>query len=168
MPRHRLVINNRAGVRISSAWLQAILQEVAKKYGPKRATETSLAFVADSSMANLNRIYHGEAGPTDVLSFSYLRHQPVQVGQPFFTGEVIIAPRRAARSAKRFGHSLQTEIGLLFMHGLLHVFEFDHEKGSREKQRMAKAEEALIKSIPGLKRANRTGGLIVRELVHPT
>jgi rRNA maturation RNase YbeY len=168
MPRHRLTINNRAGARVPRLLLERILREVATRYGPKRDTETSLAFVSNASMANLNRTYHGERGPTDVLSFSFLRKQPTLIGQPVLAGEVIIAPAQAARSASRFGHSLQREIALLFLHGALHIFEFDHEKGSRQRAVMIKAEQAIIERIPTLRAStskHRARGLIVRELV---
>jgi probable rRNA maturation factor len=168
MPQHRLTINNRVGARVPRLLLERILREVAKRYGPKQDTETSLAFVDNAAMANLNRTYHGERGSTDVLSFSFLRKQPVLVGQPVLAGEVIIAPEQAARSATRFSHSLQIEFALLFLHGALHIFEFDHEKGSKQRAAMIKAEQAVIKRIPALRVSaakHRARGLIVRELV---
>jgi probable rRNA maturation factor len=54
------------------------------------------------------------------------------------------------RQAESFGHSLETEVRVLILHGALHLAGFDHEKDSGE---MARREERLRRELglpPGL------------------
>lgn len=70
-------------------------------------------------MRALNRQFRGKDAVTDVLSF------PSDARG--FLGDIVIASGVAARQAKDAGHSLQTEIRVLALHGLLHLLGFDHE-----------------------------------------
>ncbi|PJE76079.1 rRNA maturation RNase YbeY [Candidatus Uhrbacteria bacterium CG10_big_fil_rev_8_21_14_0_10_48_11] len=96
--------------------------------------ELSLAFVGEAAMRRLNETYRQKAESTDVLSFEY--------------GEVIICVPRAIRQAKRHRLSVSREIGVLFLHALLHIFGFDHET-EKDRLAMQKAEEKILGS-PGL------------------
>ena len=177
MAKHELKINNRVGtaaprgVRPPVAMLEQILLETLKQFGgalAKRPTETSLAFIGDAAMANLNKLYRGKKGTTNVLSFSFVRApNKIGAGRPLLLGEVLISPAQAAKGARAHKHSTNTEIALLFLHGLLHVISFDHEKGSTGQRKMQQAEDAVIARIPTLSKAAQGRGLIVRELVYP-
>lgn len=171
MVRHQLKINDRVGVHAPVAQLKKILVEVLERYGgrlDKRTTETSLVFVSDRSMANLNRMYRGKRGTTNVLSFSFVRPpNKIGAGEPLLLGEVLISPQQAARAAKIHKHALQAELAALFVHGLLHVIRFDHETTPRAARAMQEAENAVIGAIPALRKSLKGRGLIVRELVYP-
>lgn len=157
--------------------LQDVLNAGVKRFGPQVACEVSLAFVSPAAIANLNHLYRGKHGATDVLSFSFISGRDRSTHSrnrakrsvwvtPLVLGEVIIAPAIAATRAKRFGHSLALEIGLLFVHGLLHVLGLEHEGSAAAKTRMRHAEATVIKSVPALARVHSGQGLLVRELVH--
>ncbi|MFO0703026.1 MAG: rRNA maturation RNase YbeY [Candidatus Andersenbacteria bacterium] len=164
MARSKLLINARVSVRVPRALLQRVLDETLEQFGPRAATEVSVAFVAPRSIANLNRIYRGKRGATDVLSFSFWRGHEKTKLRPIVLGEVIIAPAVAEQRAARYGHGLSVEIGLLFLHGLLHVLGLDHEKSAAGKARMRRAEAAIAGRIPALAAVHAGQGLLVREL----
>ena len=42
-------------------------------------------------------------------------------------GDLAISRHAAARQARQFGHSLDTELRILILHGLLHLAGHDHE-----------------------------------------
>jgi probable rRNA maturation factor len=107
---------------------------------PARARGTvTIAIVADARVRALNREYRRTDAPTDVLSFP---------SEEFgCLGDVVIAAGVARRQAREAGHSLQTELRVLALHGLLHLLGYDHE---RDDGRMARLERRL----------RREGGLV--------
>jgi probable rRNA maturation factor len=111
--------------------------------------EVVLAIVSDGRMRALNRAYRGVDYATDVLSFPgnpltpTLSPVPGERGQEQgtrFLGDIVIASGVAARQARAEGHSLQTELRVLALHGLLHLLGYDHES---DDGRMARAERRL-------------------------
>ena len=99
----------------------------------------TVAIVSDARVRALNRRYRRKDKPTDVLSF------PSE--EAGFLGDVVIAGGVARRQAAAAGHSLQTELRILALHGLLHLLGYDHE---RDEGRMARLERRL----------RRRGGLV--------
>jgi len=90
----------------------------------------------DAELRRLNRQFRGKDQPTDVLSFP--SDAPEKRGRTGFLGDIAVSLARADSQARRFGHSLEAEIGVLLLHGLLHLLGFDHET---DKGRMARAEK---------------------------
>jgi probable rRNA maturation factor len=99
----------------------------------------TVAIVPDARVRALNREYRRKDAPTDVLSFPS--------GDDGYLGDVVIAGGVARRQAREAGHSLQTELRVLALHGLLHLLGYDHE---RDNGRMARLERRL----------RREGGLV--------
>ncbi|MGH9349956.1 MAG: rRNA maturation RNase YbeY, partial [Vicinamibacterales bacterium] len=88
----------------------------------------TVAIVSDARVKALNRRFRGRDQATDVLSFPADRRGDL--------GEVIIASGVARRQAKRAGHSLQTELRVLALHGLLHLLGYDHETDAGRMSRL--------------------------------
>jgi probable rRNA maturation factor len=95
----------------------------------------TVALVPDSRIRRLNRQYRRKDAPTDVLSFP-----AGEQGRMPYLGDVVIAAGQARRQARAAGHSLQTELRVLALHGLLHLLGYDHE---RDDGRMARLEARL-------------------------
>jgi len=72
----------------------------------------------DAALRRLNRKFMGHDAATDVLSF------PAE--EPGYFGDLAISVTRAAAQAKAGGHSLQAEVQLLVVHGILHLLGHDH------------------------------------------
>lgn len=93
------------------------------------AVELSIAVVELEEMTGLNEQYRAKEGPTDVLSFPC--DDPcavVEPGEPVAIGDVVIAPEVAERQAAEYGHTVEEELNLLLVHGILHLLGYDHEE----------------------------------------
>ncbi len=108
-----------------------------ERVAPARARgEVVVALVSDGRMRALNRTYRGADYATDVLSFP-ASDQPEGESS---LGDIVIATGVAARQAAQARHSLQTELRVLALHGLLHLLGYDHE---RDAGLMARVEARL-------------------------
>ncbi len=86
--------------------------------------ELTLTFVDAASMAELNVEHMGKQGPTDVLSFP-LDDEPLP-GVPTLLGDVVVCPEVAAAQSADHAGTLDDELALLVVHGILHVRGHDH------------------------------------------
>jgi probable rRNA maturation factor len=105
--------------------------------------ELSIAIVALDEMANLNERYRGVAGPTDVLSFSCDDPCVVEGDEPITLGDVIVAPEVAEQQAAEYAHTVEEELNLLLVHGILHLLGYGHE-GDDEAEVMQARERSLL------------------------
>lgn len=99
---------------------------------------------SDAELRRLNRRFLGKDRPTDVLSFPAPADWPGEPRTARPLGEIAISLDRAARQARRFGHSLEEEIAILMLHGVLHLKGMDH---SSDDGRMARAEARWRKKL---------------------
>lgn len=106
-------------------------------------TELSVALVEDDEMARLNEQYRSVAGPTDVLSFGCDDPCPTAGDEPITLGDVVIAPAVAERQAIELGHTIERELDILLVHGVLHLLGYDHE-AEDDAGAMAARETALL------------------------
>ena len=95
-----------------------LLEQIADFLG---AGDVELVFVSDDEMCKINHEQRGINKATDVLSFPY---EQVSGG---LMGSVVISTDTASRVASELGHSIEYEIALLFLHGVLHILGYDHE-----------------------------------------
>ena len=89
-------------------------------------TDLAIVIGDDDQIQSLNRDYRGVDQPTDVLSFPLGSKDP-HSGHVNL-GDIIISLPRAAAQADAEGHSLEDELVLLVVHGLLHLLGYDHEE----------------------------------------
>jgi probable rRNA maturation factor len=91
--------------------------------------ELSISMVDEDEMSALHVRWMDEPGATDVLSFPMDEIKPNSASNGAgMLGDVILCPEFAARQAKQAGHSLQEELELLTVHGVLHLVGFDHRE----------------------------------------
>lgn len=84
----------------------------------------------DAEMRQLNREFLRLDYPTDVLSFPC-------PGPDGSLGDLAISWERARDQAREYGHAIEAEIGVLLLHGVLHLLGYDHHA---DRGRMARAE----------------------------
>ncbi|MBN2431174.1 MAG: rRNA maturation RNase YbeY [Acidobacteria bacterium] len=94
--------------------------------------ELTVIFATSHRIRNLNRRYRDRDESTDVLSFP--DGESSEAGL-IYLGDIIIAPTVAARNAELYGNSLVDEFAMLLVHGLLHLFGYDHESDQGEMMR---------------------------------
>ena len=144
-----------------------MLDEVAQERGEKDGYELSLLLVGNDEMRLLNREHRGLDKPTDVLSFPLLgappsagredetegpsaRTESVEfvpafwVPGPIPIGDIVIARETCEAQAEEVGHSVRDEFWRLLVHGVLHLFGYDHETSPEEELRMQKREDQIL------------------------
>ncbi len=94
-------------------------------------TELSLLVCDDDVMRRLNRDYRGQDRPTDVLAFA-MREGEGADPDDLLLGDLVICLPAAQRQARERGHSLQRELRVLLVHGLLHLLGHDHQDDTQE------------------------------------
>ena len=133
-----MIVNRQRGVRIPLKPLDLFLRRIRRQLRLGRA-EISVAFVTNSEIARLNKLYRHKSGPTDVLSFPALpsensplatRHSPLPLG------DIAIAPGVARKYARRHNRSLAAELRVLLLHGVLHLLGYDHEADRGQMDRL--------------------------------
>lgn len=132
--RQRAVRVNLESLReFATAALSACLNlRTRRPAGLRSFEEIGVVLVSDKRIAELHRQFLNETGPTDVITF---RH-----------GEIFISTETAERQARKFGTSLEHELWLYLVHGLLHLAGLDDKTaaGAREMERV---QETLVARI---------------------
>jgi probable rRNA maturation factor len=101
--------------------------------------ELTLTFVDRAEIAALNAEHLGKDGPTDVLSFPLdADDEPPQPGVPVLLGDVVVCPAVAADQASAHAGTVDDEVALLVVHGVLHVLGHDHVEPAEEARMRAR------------------------------
>ncbi len=96
--------------------------------GPGRAPcELTIVITGDDAIQELNQRFLGHDRPTDVLSFPDDTRGPYAnlPGLPVYLGDVIMSFPRAEAQAAEAGHTVEAELQLLAVHGVLHLLGHD-------------------------------------------
>ncbi|XEC96821.1 rRNA maturation RNase YbeY [Paenibacillus tarimensis] len=153
--------NEQERVDIDPSWigrLEQLLQLAGEAEGIDSG-EVTLTFVDDEEIHRLNLDYRGIDRATDVLSFAMqedageepdiiFEDESGEEQNPFsdMLGDIIISVPRAKAQSEEYGHSLEREIGFLFVHGFLHLIGYDHQDEASEAEMTAKQEAVLQKA----------------------
>jgi probable rRNA maturation factor len=116
-----------------------------------RGQEFHCLVAGDAELRALNLRFRGKDAATDVLSF------PSGGGDAI--GDIAISLGRARAQARERGHSIEQEVCILMLHGILHLLGMDHEA---DNGKMARAEARWQRKL-GL-----PAGLIERALIERT
>jgi len=160
-----LEIHNFTQNELDEEFLKKVPESVLKAVGADIEAEISLAIVGDGRIRKLNKMYRGKNRVTDVLSFGnqsvmlYLNKAfprlKKTVDQKFIEpldgvkrlGEIVICYPQAKKQAKRLNHSLNEELTILLIHGILHLLGYDHEKSESEARKMEEMEKRILVGI---------------------
>ncbi|MCQ2399229.1 MAG: rRNA maturation RNase YbeY, partial [Clostridia bacterium] len=123
----------------------------------KAKLSAEVVFTSEEEIRELNREKRNNDSVTDVLSFPSLdniRGEILRVedhpfecdGKRLFLGSVAICAAQGARQAKEYGHSEKREYTYLTVHGLLHLFGYDHMTDDDKKQ-MRDIEKKVLKRL---------------------
>lgn len=133
-----------------------IAQAVEKVLKQKIKIYAELSFVSKEEIQVLNKESRNVDQITDVLSFPMLdgiRGKILkkkdclldydQDEKAVFIGSIVICVERAKEQAEEYGHSLSRELSYLTVHGMLHLFGYDHMTDEDKAQMREKEEEIL-------------------------
>lgn len=147
----------------SGAWdgidgLEALIGRAARAAAEAVATpgdgriEVSLLLTSDKEIAALNAAYRGREGPTNVLSFPQAAptgDSATAVPEPAparLIGDIVLAYETVDREARTSGKEINDHIAHLVVHGMLHLFGYDHEEDA-EAEEMEGLEARILATI---------------------
>ena len=120
-----------------------------KMEGGRRKTEedweVSIMLTDDEQIQQLNKQYRHVDSPTDVLAFAMREGIDADLN-PHLLGDIVISVQTAHQQALDVGHSLDIELALLAVHGMLHLLGYDHEI-SDEAIVMREKEETILRLL---------------------
>ncbi len=125
--------------------------------------ELSVALVGNEEIHRLNRAYRSRDEPTDVLSFPL--NEPLPSGGCLI-GDVIISVEKAAQQARGRRRTLDDELEVLLIHGILHNLGFDHERSPEHEREMRAMERRLRRTLNSAQpnRSDLTHGDLLTKL----
>lgn len=132
--------------RVDSGRIEDLAVRALRMVG-REGSQLSIVVVNDRRIRELNRLYRGRDSSTDVLAFSQLEGDGAGIHTEVM-GDVVISAETAARQCAEAGGSLEDELDLLAVHGILHLAGFDHVGKASEKAEM----ERWTRKILGARR----------------
>lgn len=129
----------KGGQKFPHTLLKKVLKEVSEELKRKKTKTVSFAFVTPKVIKALNHAYRKSDCVTDVLSFE------LEDDDEIF-GEILICYSQASKQAKIKKHSVRKEVTFLMVHGLLHLFGYDHEV-EKDKKKMMKKQTTILERL---------------------
>lgn len=127
-------LTNLSGRECDELQIRDLASFTLDKLGIHPDSELSISLVDEDEMSTLHMQWMDEPGPTDVLSFPMDEMKPNSSSNgPGLLGDIVLCPDFAEPQAKNAGQSLQSELELLTVHGILHLLGFDHREAEEEK-----------------------------------
>ena len=148
-PEHRTAVG--------SAWLKRVASAALEAVDPGGAVGVSVVVADDAALRELNRRFRGLDEVTDVLSFgAHGEGEDAPEGPAFpaapgeeSIGEVVASLPQAERQARERGASTEQELALLVVHGVLHLWGYEHA-AEDEAEVMQAMERAVLAGLFGV------------------
>ena len=131
-----VIVNRQRRYRIPVARMQRFANTLARRLRIEHL-EFILVLSNDRAIRRLNRNFRQKDRSTDILSFP--AQDPVPAGADLdnpYLGDMILSVETARRQAFDRNHTLERELCLLMIHGLLHLLGYNHEADRGEMRRM--------------------------------
>ena len=137
--------------------VRKIAKAVYKTLGQKAYLKAEMVFSNGENMQYLNRTTRDVDSITDVLSYPSLEGIRGEVllpencrteleGKYIFLGSIVLCDEKIKEQAKEYGHSDVEEREYLIIHGLMHLFGYDHMT-DEDKKEMRDKEKAVLKLL---------------------
>ena len=141
-------VANESGVGVDELGLVSVSRYVLAEMGINPLAELSILLMDVDAMTDLHVKWMDEPGPTDVMSFPMdeldTARRPDEAGPgPALLGDVVLCPAVAADQARQAGHTLDDELHLLTVHGVLHLLGYDHAEPAQEREMFRLQNELL-------------------------
>lgn len=120
--------------RLAPAALAECLRHPARQSTPLsgQLPEVEVTFVSDATIARVHRDFMNIPGATDVITFDH--------------GEIVISTETAQVNAAQYGRSLEAELALYVIHGLLHLHGYE-DKEPAQFARMHALQERILADL---------------------
>ncbi len=137
--------------------LRKLARAVYKTLGQKAFFKAEIVFQDGENMQFLNKTTRGVDNITDVLSYPSMEGirgkilSPIECkteleGKYIFLGSIVLCEEKIREQAEEYGHSEKREREYLIVHGLLHLFDYDHLNDDDKKQ-MREKEKQVMKML---------------------
>jgi probable rRNA maturation factor len=141
-------VANESGFQVDEITLVSVARYVLDRMRINPLAELSILLVDVDAMTELHVKWMDEPGPTDVMSFPMdeldTARRPDESGPgPALLGDVVLCPAVAGEQATQAGHSVQDELHLLTVHGVLHLLGYDHAEPAEEREMFRLQNELL-------------------------
>ena len=121
-----------------------VARSVERAFGLEQIpVHVDVALLEDDDVRALNADYRGKDAATDVLSFPAELELSIP-GAPTELGALCVAAGVCRRQARALGHGFDVELSVLLVHGVLHLLDFDHERGPAAAREMAEHELSAL------------------------
>ncbi len=130
-------LNNESGIDVPLEGLHDLVRFAFDQLRVNPEADVAIVAVDEAAMEQLHIQWMDEPGPTDVLSFPMDELRPPKPGEEpamGVLGDIVLCPTVAAKQAVAAGHSVEAELQLLTVHGLLHLLGYDHAEPDEEKE----------------------------------
>ena len=139
--------------------LKKLAKAVYTVLNQKSYIKAELVFSDNENMHYLNRTTRGVDSVTDVLSYPSLDGIRGEVllpenciteleGKYIFLGSIVLCEEKIKAQAKEYGHPEEKEREYLIIHGLLHLFGYDHMNPEDKKEMRDKEKQVLALLYP--------------------
>ena len=139
-----IIFSNLMKEKIDTSIFGKLGKEILREEGVKSSEDINCIFTGNKHIKRLNRKYRGRNAPTDVLTFSFIEGEGSKYRKGMF-GDIYISIEMAQDNAKKYGHSFDEEIKLLFVHGMLHLLGYDDESESDREVMRSKEKDYINK-----------------------
>lgn len=134
--------------------LKKLAKAVYTVLGQTAKIKAELVFLPEEEMHSLNNTTRGIDKVTDVLSYPSLEGirgvvlEPEKClteldGKYIFLGSIVLCEEKIKEQAIEYGNTEEQERNYLIIHGLLHLFGYDHETEEDKKQMREKEKQVL-------------------------
>ena len=122
----KIELENNSHVECNEKRIASIAEFSLNKLGIHPDSELSIRLVTEEEISELHMKWMNLPGPTDVLSFPMDEMKPNSVSNgPGIIGDIVLCPAYAEKNGKQ---TLEKELELLTVHGVLHLLGYDHEE----------------------------------------
>jgi probable rRNA maturation factor len=134
------VSNRQHSLKVNRSWLGdfaslAVTECLSRPEKPcavlPRLKNIETVIVSDKVITAIHKRFLKEEGATDVITFEH--------------GEIVISAQTAQANAARYGNTLEQEIGLCIIHGLLHLNGYTDAQ-SADAREMENLQESVLKA----------------------
>jgi probable rRNA maturation factor len=125
--------------------LKSIAQFTILAQGVHPDSELNISLLDEEEMSALHLRWMEEEGPTDVLAFPMDEVKPNSATHgPAMLGDIALCPTYANHNALKVHSSLQDELELLTVHGVLHLLGYDHMEADEKEVMFALQDKYLV------------------------
>tara|TARA_B100000579_G_scaffold193230_1_gene157939 strand:- start:273 stop:734 length:462 start_codon:yes stop_codon:yes gene_type:complete len=128
--------------------IKKLIDVVLKKIGFEELEngQINIKYTSEEEIKMLNEKFYKKEGVTNVLAFT--NNQETPESKEKLIGEIALCISQIEKEAKMYKKAVETRLKHMIVHGVLHLFGFDHQKKGEQKE-MEQVEDDIITSCLG-------------------